>query len=106
MWRPYLCARRPRPQLHDSSRAIPASPALTHEPSPACPRLHAPPLPSYTPALERRGAITSDGGLAWDLLPSITRQIVRYGLCLVDTRHQYMCTHTHIHTYTYRLYVH
>ena len=34
----------------------------------------------------RRGAITSDGGLAWDLLPPVTRHIVGYPLCLLFPR--------------------
>jgi hypothetical protein len=34
----------------------------------------------------RRGVSTSDGGLAWDLLPPVSRQIVRYPLCLLYPR--------------------
>ena len=34
----------------------------------------------------RRGAVTFDGGLAWDLLPPLSRQIIRYPLCLLFPR--------------------
>jgi hypothetical protein len=34
----------------------------------------------------RRGAVTADGGLAWDMLPPLTRWVLAYPLCLLFPR--------------------